>query len=370
MVNTNIEGAIHAMDAATLEQLADDLLKREEFEVETTSTHGADNKRDSIIKKDNEIGIVHCSTARDIENKINEDAEKASERPEDFDFFYFFTNTDRATVMRDRLEEEITDQYGFRTRIRDFEYLRNSLMGDKENQDLARRHLDIDPSGIVNSVDKLAESLSNKENISHLEQQLRISIEEWGIVVAEETVALFQPESFEKTQELISVSLSNFGSGNAYNIQSSLCIYWIDDLDKPDIEEIRSAFKTAEPTSNLRQQDQDVGDSPKNHLSPNQSSTYTANTFVWLNGKKRSAFNAAATGPFHPESSPPDGLAVGLKLFYDDELGATTERMVFAGVGPVPRQSLAEFYKNLLGHIPVGSKTPILPTVPNEEETN
>lgn len=159
MVNTRLEAALQGMHEDTLEQLADDLLYREDFTVEPTSNSGADNKRDSLVEKDGEQGIVHCSINKRMESKIKGDAQKAADRPEDFDFFLFFTNQDRSTVLRDRLEEEITEQYGFRARIRDFEFLRNALMGNPENHDLAREHLSVDPSALFDDAKEEAERI-------------------------------------------------------------------------------------------------------------------------------------------------------------------------------------------------------------------
>lgn len=162
MVNTRLEAALHAIHEDTLEQLADDLLSREGFTVEPTSNSGPDNKRDSLVEKDGELGIVHCSINKKMETKIKKDAQKAAERPEDFDFFLFFTNQDRSTVLRDRLEEEITEEYGFRARIRDFEFLRNALMGNHENHDLAREHLSVDPSALFENARETAEEIHEK----------------------------------------------------------------------------------------------------------------------------------------------------------------------------------------------------------------
>ncbi|WP_336036669.1 hypothetical protein [Halobacterium yunchengense] len=146
MANTRLDAALQAIgDGARLEQLASDLLRREGYSVDPTGTRGPDGGRDSLLSIDNEQGILHCSVAEEWESKIKSDVESARNRPEDFEFFLFATIQNPAGIMRDRVEEEIAEEYGWRVRIYDFERLRNRLMGNRENHDLAREHLSVDP---------------------------------------------------------------------------------------------------------------------------------------------------------------------------------------------------------------------------------
>jgi len=146
MPNTRLNAALQAIgDGARLEQLASDLLRREGYSVDPTGTRGPDGGRDSLLSVDNEQGILHCSVAEDWESKVTADAESAADRPEDFDFFIFATTQNPAGIMRDRVEEEIADDYDWRVRIYDFERIRNQLIGDRENHDLAREHLSVNP---------------------------------------------------------------------------------------------------------------------------------------------------------------------------------------------------------------------------------
>ncbi|QLG62031.1 PDDEXK family nuclease [Halorarum salinum] len=147
MPNTRIEAVLHGIgDGARLEQLVSDLLQREGYDVDPTGTRGPDGGRDALLQRDSEHGILHCSVSQDWEPKVHEDAEKAADRPEDFDFFIFATTQNPAAVKRDRVEDEIHEEYGWRVEIRDLERLRNQLAGDSENHDLVRDHLNIDPS--------------------------------------------------------------------------------------------------------------------------------------------------------------------------------------------------------------------------------
>lgn len=363
MVNTRLEAAIRGLTADALEQLASDLLAREGYDVEPTSTSGADNGRDALVERedDDEQGIVHCSIAKDIEDKIWDDAETAAEHGEDYDFFIFVTTQDRATVMRDRLEAQITEKYGFRTHIWDFEYLRNKLMGNPENHYLAREHLDVDPAGILNEVKSKLDHLEDKEDLRRLQHRPRISIDSWEITTLEEIVPLTAPESLEKTQTQLSFSLSNAGKGNAYNLRSSLYVQPIDDLSSPSVDEIREGVMSAEPTSVLRRKGRDPERDPKNHIEGSESADFVSNTFVYMHGHKGNAFSVDVTGPFLPGTNPPEGVAVGLKLIYDDEFEETHEKVIFTAMGGVPQHSLKDFLRDMTGIIKIRDSNVVFP---------
>jgi len=62
MTNTVLEAALQGIgDGARLEQLASDLLRREGYDVDPTGTRGPDGGRDSLLYRDSENGILHCS---------------------------------------------------------------------------------------------------------------------------------------------------------------------------------------------------------------------------------------------------------------------------------------------------------------------
>jgi len=352
MANTRLEPAIRGMDADTLEQLAADLLVREGYEVEPTSTSGPDNGRDALVKKGEgeEQGIVHCSVQKDdIEDKIKDDASSAAEHEQDYDFFIFFTTQDRATVMRDRLEEEVSDEYGFRTRIWDFEHIRNKLMGDTENHDLAQQHLKVDPAGVLSEVKSQLDQLEDKEELRRLQNQPRITIDSWEVTAVDELVPLMGPESIVKTQTQLSFSLSNIGNGNAYNLRSCLYVKPIDDLSSPPIEEIREEILSAESTSKLRREGREPERDPKNHLERSESADFLSNTFVHMHGRKGDAFGVSTTGPFPPGTTRPDGFAVSVKLMYEDEFEEVHQKVIFTALGGVPEESLRDFFKKLKG---------------------
>lgn len=147
MPNTRLEAVLHGMgDGARLEQVVSDLLRREDYDVDPTGTRGPDGGRDAFLYRDGEQGILHCSVSQRWEQKVHEDAEKAADRPEDFAFFIFATTQNPSGIKRDRVEDEIRDEYGWRTEILDLQRLRNRLQGDVDNHDLVRQHLNIDPA--------------------------------------------------------------------------------------------------------------------------------------------------------------------------------------------------------------------------------
>lgn len=89
------------------------------------------------------------------------DAEKVADRPELFDFFIFATTQNPAAIKRDRVEQELEEEYGWRVRVWDFERLRNRLMGDNENHDLAIEHLSVTPGKAFEDVSEKVDGLYN-----------------------------------------------------------------------------------------------------------------------------------------------------------------------------------------------------------------
>ncbi|GAA0670453.1 hypothetical protein ACFQDG_08730 [Natronoarchaeum mannanilyticum] len=132
-------------NGSRLERLAEDLLYREGYHVDPTGTRGTDGGRDSILTRDDDTGILHCSISQSWEQKVKNDAESAADRPESFEFFIFGTTQNPAATKRDRVEEELREEYGWKATILDFERLRNRLVGNPRNHDLAKEHLDTDP---------------------------------------------------------------------------------------------------------------------------------------------------------------------------------------------------------------------------------
>lgn len=170
MTESHLEAAIRAIDGDTLEQLAADLLSREGYSVDPTGTKGPDAGRDSLLEADGENGILHCSRQEDWPEKAKDDADKAADRDRDFEFFFFATNRDPAGIKRDRVEREITEEHGFDSTILDFSRIRGRLMGNPENHDLAREHLDVDPSHAFDSASDDADDLY-EERLEQLQQR-------------------------------------------------------------------------------------------------------------------------------------------------------------------------------------------------------
>lgn len=147
MPNTRIEAVLQAIgDRAQLEQLASDLLQREGYNVDPTGTRGPDNKRDALLTRNGEQGILHCSVSQYLKGKLWDDAQKAASRDEHYDIFIFATTQNPSGSKRDQLEDDISNEYGWRVRILDLQRLRNNLQGDPDNHDLICEHLRINPN--------------------------------------------------------------------------------------------------------------------------------------------------------------------------------------------------------------------------------
>lgn len=168
MANTRFEVAIRALDAMRFERLMCDLLDRQGYEVDPTGTSGPDGGREALLYDSERTGILHCSVRQDrwVE-KAHTDAEKAVKNfDQEFDQFIFATTQDPAGTKRDRVEQELAEEWGMAAKVWDFARLRNELLGNRENHDLAREHLSVDPTrahvDIESEVDSLYEELIDR----------------------------------------------------------------------------------------------------------------------------------------------------------------------------------------------------------------
>lgn len=248
--------------------------------------------------------------------------------------------------MRDRLEEEIADKYDFKTQIRDFEYIRNSLVGDKGNHDLARQHLSVDPAGVLEEIKGEINQLKSKEDLNRLQNQPRLSIDSWEVTESDETVPLTAAESIEKTQTQLLFSISNNNKGNAYNLQTCLYVKPVDELKSPPVEKMQEELCSAEATAKLRRNEREPEKDPMNNLESSESTDFLSNTFISMHGNKKSAFNVAVTGPYPPDTTPSAGFAVGVKLRYDDEFQEKHDKIIFVVINSVPITSLRDVFAN------------------------
>lgn len=167
MGNSRIEATIHALDGKRLERLMADLLEREGYDVDPTSTSGPDGGREAFLFAEGRDGILHCSVQDDWEGKAHDDAEKAETRfDQEFDFYIFATNADPAGSKRDRVEDELTEEWGMQANVWDYERIREKLVGNPENHGLIREHLSVDPArpfvSIESEIDDLYEDLLSR----------------------------------------------------------------------------------------------------------------------------------------------------------------------------------------------------------------
>lgn len=164
MSNSRIEAALQALSGRRLERLMSDLLERQGYNVDPTGTRGPDGGREALLTDESYVGILHCSVQQDDWiTKAHKDAEKAVDNFEqDFDQYIFATNQDPAGAKRDRVEREITSEWGMQTIIWDFERIRNELVGNSENHDLIREHLSVNPNRPWVDVEKEVDELYGK----------------------------------------------------------------------------------------------------------------------------------------------------------------------------------------------------------------
>lgn len=168
MSNSRIEAAIHALNGKRLERLMTDVLEREGYQVDPTGTSGPDGGREALLTDGSRNGILHCSVQQDDwVGKAHDDAEKAVENfGQDFDQFVFATTADPAGVKRDRVEDELAAEWGMQTTIWDYERIRNELVGNRDNHDLVREHLSVNPNrpfvDVEDQVDSLYEDLLDR----------------------------------------------------------------------------------------------------------------------------------------------------------------------------------------------------------------
>jgi len=168
MSNSRIEVALQALGSDRFERLMHDLLEREGYTVDPTGTSGPDGGRDAFLLDGDRNGILHCSVQKDNwVGKAHDDIETAVENfDRDFEFYIFATTQDPSTTKRDRVEEELHEEWGIPTTVWDFSKIRNSLVGDRENNDLIREHLRVDPNrpfvDIESEVDDLYEDLLDR----------------------------------------------------------------------------------------------------------------------------------------------------------------------------------------------------------------
>ncbi|QIB75339.1 restriction endonuclease [Halogeometricum borinquense] len=210
MTGTPTERALKRIETGhRLERLTVDLLQREGYEVDPTGTRGPDGGRDSILRRDGKTGILHCSINRQWETKCWDDAESSEERPESLGFYIFATTMNPAGIKRDRVEEEIREEYDWRVKIYDFERLRNRLVGNNRNHDLAKEHLSTDPGR--------AHVDTSEYVLDNLRQQYEQIQDENDIHQIGPLVENLIEDLFEKTVPDVGVRKSQyFGSTEAY----------------------------------------------------------------------------------------------------------------------------------------------------------
>jgi len=168
---SDLEIALARIDPDDFEELCADLLTREGYTVTPTSTSGRDGGRESILTAGERTGILHCSVQQNgWKGKLTADAKKAAEHNREYDFFYFGTTADPGGKKRDGLEAEVAEKHGWEVDVWDYSVIRNRLIGDTGNHDLAREHLGVNPGVTFN--DSLGEAKElRKERLNQIEHR-------------------------------------------------------------------------------------------------------------------------------------------------------------------------------------------------------
>ena len=146
MPQSKVEVALENAYPQDLEKLAVDLLRKLGYDVDPTGTSGADGGLDALLGDGGRVGALHVSRTRSdrLRDKITTDAKKLDENARSYDFVVFITSANPAGALRQRLENEIQEVFGWPTQIIAREQLRNLLATD--HPDLARQHLNVDPA--------------------------------------------------------------------------------------------------------------------------------------------------------------------------------------------------------------------------------
>jgi hypothetical protein len=158
---SDLEVALEHAYHQDLEKLVADLLRKQGYEVDPTGTRGADGGVDALLEDGGHVGALHVSRTRSdrLRDKITTDAKKLDEHSRSYDFVIFVTSANPAGVLRQRLENEIEVAFGWPTEVIAREQLRNLLSTD--HPDLARQHLNVDPTAGGEATVDQTEALRN-----------------------------------------------------------------------------------------------------------------------------------------------------------------------------------------------------------------
>lgn len=144
MPQGELETALASIYPQDLEKLAVDLLSECGYNVDPTGTSGDDGGLDGLLHDGDRDGALHVARreSNKLRGKVTDDAGKLANHERSYDFFMFVTSADPSGGLCRRIEAEIQEEYGWKTKIWDRERLRNKLMTD--HQALAREHLNVD----------------------------------------------------------------------------------------------------------------------------------------------------------------------------------------------------------------------------------
>lgn len=164
-----LDYALETVDGTDFEKLAGAFLRTRGYEVKESGVHGRDGGWDARIRIDDRTGIAHASVQDDWRPKLRKDAEKVAEleddRDEDYELFVFVTNQEATGQQELDMEDEITEEYGWKLQL----FHRENLLGSiyNEHPELADRYLGVDLSVDTDHLAELKELRDERIEVIH-----------------------------------------------------------------------------------------------------------------------------------------------------------------------------------------------------------
>lgn len=154
----------------------------------------------------------------------------------------------------------------------------------------------------------IAEIQSDQTEILEHQQKPKSVIKEWGTGVFPEAVPLFGPY----TREQLYFDIENTGLGQALELQVTLIVHPLDDINGFSETNAMELIRTSEPTSPLRRPSVKPHTTPQNYLAQGKEARFFGNVFYWNEGEVKDAYGTILG--YHS----PDYVFIAIKVDYTD----------------------------------------------------